>query len=163
MWGSSVRSWGGCRFNWYCMVNPVYCSNICLQMEVCPFGYLLDDDQTKLDVLRQIRDTRLLKTPLGKSLVELYYQHAEEVSTILIDDEDLLAIAANITDEIVESALEAESDGEMIIDRELIESALEVMDLIDDKASPELSRTIRMIQREMKGKKLFRKMGITIN
>jgi len=163
MWGSSVRSWGGCRFNWYCMVNPVYCSNICLQMEVCPFGYLLDDDQTKLDVLRQIRDTRLLKTPLGKSLVELYYQHAEEVSTILIDDEDLLAIAANITDEIVESALEAESDGEMIIDRELIESALEVMDLIDDKASPELSRTIRMIQREMKRKKLFRKMGITIN
>jgi hypothetical protein len=132
-------------------------------MEVCPFGYLLDDDQTRLDVLRQIRDTRLLKTPLGKSLVELYYQHAEEVSSILIDDEDLLAIAANITDEIVESALEAESDGEMIIDRELVESALEVMDLIDDKASPELSRTIRMIQREMKRKKLFKKMGITIN
>jgi len=154
----------GCRFNWYCLFNPIYCAvTVCEQPGFCPFITILDDDQTKLDVLRQIRDTRLLKTDVGVSLVELYYQHAEEVTTILIHDEDLLAIAANITDEIVESALEAESDGEMIIDRELVESALEVMDLIDDKASPELSRTIQMIQREMIRKKLFRKMGITIN
>ena len=152
----------GCSFNWYCLFRPGYCAGKCEEPGFCPFT-VLDDDQAKLDALREIRDTRLLKTDVGKSLVDLYYQHAEEVATILLADEDLLALSANITDEIVERALEAASDGEMIIDRELVESALEVMDLIDDEASPELSRTIRMIQREMKRKKLFRKMGITIN
>ena len=152
----------GCTFNWYCLFRPGYCAGKCEGPGFCPFT-VLDDDQAKLDALREIRDTRLLKTPLGKSLVNLYYQHAEEVTTILIDDEDLLAIAANITDEILERALEADSDGEMIIDRELLESILEVMDLIDDEAGPELSRSIKMIQREMKRKELFRKLGITIN
>ena len=161
---SGDRRSSGCSFNWYCLFNPIYCAvTVCEQPGFCPFIPILDDDQTKLDALREIRDTRLLKTDVGKSLVDLYYQHAEEVATILLADEDLLALSANITDEIVERALEVASDGAMIIDRELVESALEVMDLIDDEASPELSRTIRMIQREMKRKKLFRKMGITIN
>ena len=105
----------------------------------------------------------MLKTDVGESLVDLYYQHAEEVTGILRADEDLLAITANITDEIVERTLEADSDEGMIIDRELLESILEVMDLISDEAGPELSRSIKMIQREMKRKELFRKLGITIN
>jgi hypothetical protein len=117
----------------------------------------------KLDALREIRDTRLLKTDVGESLVDLFYQHAGQVTAILLGDEDLLAITANITDEIVERALEADSNGAMIIDRELVESALEVMDLIDDEPIPELSRAIKMVQREMKRKELFRKLGITIN
>ena len=155
-----------CTYNWYCVVNPFYCFvTVCpaKEGEFCPFRYTVEDDQTKLDVLREMRDTRLLKTALGKSLVDLYYQHAEEVTAILIDDEDLLALSANITDEIVERALEADSDGEMIIDLELVESALEVMDLIDEGASPELSRTIQMVQRELKRRELFRKMGITVD
>lgn len=152
----------GCRFNWYCMVNPVYCSNICLQMEVCPFGIILDDDQTKLDVLREIRDTRFLTTDVGKSLVDLYYHHAGEVTAILRGDEDLLAITANITDEIVDRALEADSHEEMIIDRELVESGLEVTDVIADEAGPELKKTIRMLQRQIKRKVLLGKLGITI-
>jgi hypothetical protein len=114
-------------------------------------------------VLREIRDTRLLNTPLGKSLVDLFYQHAGEVTAILRADEDLLALSANITDEIVGRALEADSNGEMIIDRELVESASEVMDLISEEAGPELRRTIKMVQREMKRKELFRKLAITIN
>ena len=153
----------GCSFNFYCLVNPVYCSRSCLEMDVCPFGLILEGDQSKLDALRKIRDTRLLKTDVGESLVGLFYQHAGEVTDILRADEDLLAIAANITDEIVERALEADSDGEMIIDPELVESAIEVMDLIDEEASPALSKTIKMVQREMKRKILFRKMGITID
>jgi len=155
-----------CTFNLFCVVNPFYCFvTVCPAREdqVCPFRYTLDDDQTKLDVLREIRDARLLKTPLGKSLVDLYYQHAGEVTAILLADEDLLAITANITDEIVERALEADSDEAMIIDQELVQSFLEVADLINEEAGPELSRTIKMIQREMERKELFRKLGITLN
>jgi len=161
---SGDRRSSGCSFNWYCLFNPIYCAvTVCEQPGFCPFIPILDDDQTKLDVLREIRDTRLLNTPLGKSLVDLFYQHAGEVTAILRADEDLLALSANITDEIVERALEADSNGEMIIDRELVESASEVMDLISEEAGPELRRTIKMVQREMKRKELFRKLAITIN
>jgi hypothetical protein len=132
-------------------------------MQVCPFGYVLDDDQTKLDVLREIRDTRLLKTALGKSLVDLYYYHAEEVLTILLSDEDLLAITANITDAIVENSQEVTGSEVMVIDGALLESIVEVADLIDQEASPELKKTIQMLKRVIKKKVLFRKLGIAID
>ena len=124
---------------------------------------IINGDQTKLDVLRGIRDTRLLKTAVGKSLVELFYQHAEEVTAILRADEDLLAITANITDEIVERALAPSSNEKMVIDQELVMSMLEVSNLIAEEAGPELSRTIQMINSEIEKKELFEKLDITIN
>jgi len=160
--GDGLRA-TGCSFNFYCLWNPVYCSRSCLEMEVCPFGLILDDDQSKLDVLREIRDTRLLNTPLGESLVDLYYYHAEEVLTILLSDEDLLAITANITDAIVENAQEVTGSEVMVIDGALLESIVEVADLVDQEASLELKKTLQMLRRAIKKKVMFRKLGIAIN
>ena len=159
------RRTSGCTFNYYCLVNPFYCFvTVCAdRLDICPFRPILNDDPAKLDVLREIRDTRLFKTDLGESLVDLFYQQAGEVTAILRADDDLLVLSANITDEIVERALEADGDEEIIIDRELVESALKVMDVISEEAGPELRRTIRLLQREMKRKEFFSKLGITIS
>jgi hypothetical protein len=68
----------------------------------CPSGVALNNDKTKLEVLKETRDTRLTRTALGQSLIDLYYKHYEEISDILLTDRDLQIITANVVNEIVQ-------------------------------------------------------------
>ena len=153
-----------CRFNWYCAFNPIYCSS----SESCPGGdcftsFTLDNDETKLDILREARDTKLASTALGVSLVALYYEHTEEISDILLADEDLLAIATNVLNEIVDKTVFLNNDEEVSIDRELVERILELADLISENASPSLRIAIKKVKKEIKRGNIFKQLGITIS
>ena len=68
-----------------------------------------------------------------------------------------------MVNEIVEKALSLNNNEKVSIDRDLIESILEVADLISEEASPELRRGIKKVKRAIRRGNIFRQLGITIN
>ena len=159
----SPRDGSGC-----CDADQPYCcpDDYCYKDQKdcpCPSGLVLNNDKTKLEVLRDTRDTRLTRTALGQSLIDLYYKHTGEISSILLADEELQKITANAVNEIAEKALSLNSNGRVSIDNNLIESVLEIADLISEDASPELRRGINKVKRVIRRRNIFRHLGITIN
>jgi hypothetical protein len=109
-----------------------------------------------------MRDARMAGSCLGKSFIDLYYEHAEEVSGILLADQDLQVITANVLGEIVEKAAALNDNGEEEINRELVESILNLADEVSANGSPALKRAVKKIRREIKKGVIFRQMGIMI-
>lgn len=143
-----------CCIDGYCYQDPRDC--------LCPSGLVLSNDETKLEVLRDTRDTRLNRTALGQSFIDLYYKHAAEITDILRSDRNLQIIAANVVNEMAEKALSLNNNEKVNIDRGLIESILQVAHLVDKKASPTLRRAIKKVKKEIKRGTIFRKLGMTI-
>jgi hypothetical protein len=143
-----------CCFDGYCYQEPRDCP--------CPSGLVLNNDETKLEVLRETRDTRLTRTALGRSLVDLYYKHSAEISDILLADSDLQIIATNVVNEIVEKALSLNNNETVHMDRALVKRILKVASLINKNASPNLRIAIIKVKKEIKRGNIFRKLGMTV-
>ena len=94
---------------------------------------------------------------------KIRYKHTGEISSILLADEELQKITANAVNEIAEKALSLNSNGRVSIDNNLVESVLEIADLISEDASPELRRGINKVKRVIRRRNIFRHLGITIN
>jgi hypothetical protein len=144
-----------CTFNFYCVFYPFYC--------LCPVGTVLNNDETKLDVLRATRDTRMARTALGRSLIKLYYKNSLEITSLLLADEKLLSYVAPVVDEIAEKALALNNGEKVSIDHALIEDILVVADLINEKASPELQSAIKRVRKQIKSGYIFMSLGFTVN
>ena len=134
-------------------VDEGYCSQ-------CPAGAALNNDDVKLGVLREMRDTRMASATLGRSFISLYYEHAEEISDIMLADEKLLTVVANVLNEIVEKAALLNNNEVVSIDQKLIENILGAADAINKNASPDLKMTIENAKEEIKKGDIFRQLGI---
>ena len=155
---------GGCALNWYCFFVPwdIDCRTTG-SGDPCPSCAALNNDTTKLDVLRKMRDTRMARSAFGRSLVKLYYKHSLEITSILISDEELLSFVAPVVNEIAEKAQAINSHEKVSIDKALIEDILNVADLINEKASPELKAAIQRVKKQIKSGYIFRSFGITVD
>ena len=56
---------------------------------LCPAAAALGKNSPQLNTLYALRDTVLAKTPSGRAHVTAYYQHAPEISTILMAHPEL--------------------------------------------------------------------------
>ena len=126
----------------------------------CPAGITLENDEAKLGVLREMRDSRMASSGLGASLIELYYEHADEISNVLLADEWLQIIAASVVGEIVEKSIALNNDEDVSMNQELIDGILEMADLINASASPSLKEAIKKVKKEIKRGDIFRQLGI---
>jgi hypothetical protein len=141
-----------CCADGYCYANQEDC--------LCPTGLVLGNDEIKMNVLRKMRDDRMQSSKIGVSLIDLYYGHAEEISDILLGDDELIEIAADVVGEIVEKTAALNSNGEVNIGRELVDDILDLADKIDKDASPSLKTAIRKVKKEIEKGEIFRELGI---
>jgi len=145
-----------CAFNWYCLFVPI-------DSDCCPLRTALNNNETKLGVLRETRDLRMARTALGRSLIKLYYKHSLEITSILLSDEELLSIVTPVVNEIVEKAVAFNNHEKVSVDNALIEDISAAADLINEKASPELKTAIKRVKKQIKTGYIFRNFGITVN
>jgi immune inhibitor A len=155
-----------CGNGWCCASTHPVCGtgpdvSLCFQGP-CPSEVALDSEVTKLAVLREMRDTRMAGSCEGKSLIDLYYEHAEEISGILLADQGLQMITANVLGEIVEKAAALNDNGEVEINRELVGNILKIAEEISANGGPVLKRAVKKIKREIKKGDLFRQIGVTV-
>jgi hypothetical protein len=109
-----------------------------------------------------MRDIRMARTALGRSLIKLYYKHSLELTSILLTDEELLSFVTPVVNDIVEKAIAYNKYEKVSFDREQIEDVLKVADLINEKASPELKTAIQRVKKQIKSGYIFRIFGITV-
>ena len=129
----------------------------------CGASLALNNDETKLNALRTMRDSRMTSTVLGKFLISLYYEHTNEISAILLADEYLQAIAADVVEELAEKTVLLNHNEEAGIDQELVDSILDLADLINENASPNLRKAIKRVKKTIKKGTIFKQLGITIS
>jgi len=161
----SPREGGGCcggEFPFCCVYDPDSCYRDPEDCRPCPSGVALNNDATKLEVLRETRDSRLTRTALGQSLIALYYKHAAEISDILRTDGELQILAGTVVHEIAEKAWLLNNNEKVRIDRGLVKSILAVAHLINNNASPNLRVAIKKVKKEIKRGTIFRQLGMTI-
>ena len=114
----------------------------------CPIAFVLGQDQLKLDLFRDFRDSKLKTADNGLSLTSLYYQHSAEITQILSRDMALTFQAAEILSEMAE-ALYLQKDL-LKIDKNLLEKALNLADSISDRAGSDLKEDIKKIKNQIK-------------
>ncbi len=158
-----INCCGQCAFNFYCLIAPWDPDCQSPTGEPCPSCFALNNDKTKLDVLSEMRDDRIVRTAFGRSLVKLYYKHSREITSILLADEELFSFVAPVLNEIAEKAVGLNRDEKVSIDREQIENILQAADLINEKASPELKAAITRVRQQIVSGYIFRNFGITVN
>jgi hypothetical protein len=152
-----------CAFNWWCLVSPLSEDCNYTGEPDCPFFYVLNKDETKLNILRETRDTRMVRTAFGRSLIKLYYKHSLEITSILFSDDELFLFVAAVVNEIAEKAVAFNNHEKVIINNALIEDILNVADLINEKASPDLKADIQRVKKQIKSGYIFRSFGITVD
>jgi len=143
--------------NVYTEINGIdfdACTNV-----VCPLTIALKERPKELSILRQFRDNILR----GSDYVPLYYQFADEISSILLSDARIETSIGEMVEE-YKSQIESLVGGEKVIfSRKEMEEIENLLDEISSKASPELKITIKKVKRDIESNKILKDLGIIIS
>ncbi len=60
-------------------IDKGYKGDVGFEPEPCAMEYLLDDDDPRLDLVRQFRDEKMATTTAGTYLIKMYYDKSDEV------------------------------------------------------------------------------------
>lgn len=51
---------------------------------LCPAAYLLEDKDPQLNTIRQFRDDVIARSPTGRKLIKIFYEHDEKIYELLV-------------------------------------------------------------------------------
>jgi hypothetical protein len=126
----------------------------------CPFFFLTNNDPEKINKLREFRNNVLLKTPMGKEYVKLFYKNAIELLTILINNQDIADQSKTVLEELLPK-IELVAEGKSIIITPCLQSKIEsILNQISIEASIELKNAIDKLKKDLGEEKLFDELGM---
>ncbi len=140
----------------YCFGGPFDSTGNKPEPVDCPARVATGNDKSKLDVLRKFRDLKMDNTDMGKNLIALYYEHAEEISGMLLADEGLKKMTAEVISRIVEKP--GSYNKEFSVDNKTVADILNIADLIKTNASPALKQAIEDIKEAVDSDIIFNKL-----
>jgi hypothetical protein len=129
----------------------------------CPFFFLTNNDTEKIARLRDFRNNVLLKTPIGKKYVKLFYKNAIELITILINNEDVADQSKIVLDELLPKIKLAAAGQRINITPTLLLEIENILNQISIEASVELKYAIEKLKQGLKEEKILDEMGIEVN
>jgi hypothetical protein len=119
-----------------------------IETETCPASILLTDDAS-LNLLRLFRDTVLAKSAQGKKYIDLYYQHAAEVSSLIDSDVSIKQTATALLKELLPSIQSMIQGNRLFIPKHRENSIESLLNLFTTKASAGLKTTIAKVKRDI--------------
>ena len=129
----------------------------------CPFFFLTDNDTEKITRLRDFRNNVLLKTPIGKKHVKLFYKNAIELITILINNEDVADQSKIVLEELLPKIKLAVAGQRINITPILLLEIENILNQISVEASVELKHAIEKLKKDLREEKTFDELGIEVN
>ena len=111
---------------------------------------------------RKYRDDILSLTPIGQDYINLFYEHSDEVTMILLLNPDLTSHTAGVIGKLlplVDALIEGKS---IFVKKGTIEEIDGLLDRIDVEASPSLKSTVRKIRNDINRGEIFEQIGIKI-
>ncbi|MBN2468611.1 MAG: PKD domain-containing protein [Deltaproteobacteria bacterium] len=128
-----------------------------------PLALLLQNDEEKLSLVRTFRDQVLNQTLLGHSMIDIYYDHALELVSIFIGDDQLAQDAAGLLTEILPGIQALVEGGSMTVSPAQIESFNALLGRIAARANPELGEVIALLINELTNGQFLANIGITVS
>jgi hypothetical protein len=128
----------------------------------CPAEVVAGSSNSKLDVLRKLRDTRMAGNALGETLISLYYKYAEEISEILLADEDIQKMTSDVMSRVAEKVISFNYNKRASIDQSLVSLILDIADSISANAGPQLKMAIIYVKQEIENGNIFKNLGIIV-
>jgi hypothetical protein len=129
----------------------------------CPFLFLTNNDPEKINKLRDFRNNVLLKTPMGREYVKLFYKNALELITILINNQDITDQSKVVLDELLPE-IKLAAKGKVIIFSPYVRSEIEgILKQISMEASIELKQAIEKLQKDLGEGKMFDELGVEVS
>lgn len=115
-------------------------------VSACPVVSLLSGREADVNVVRSFRDTVLNATPEGRELVEEYYRHAAEITTILQSQPELQQQAKTVLVRMLPVLATAKAGKPIICPQELKRDILELVKAFHQYAGEDLRKSIARIR-----------------
>ena len=128
----------------------------------CPISFLTDNDTKKINLLREFRNDFLLKTPIGKEYVAIFYKNAIELITILLRNKDMANQSKKTLEEILPQ-IRVVIEGERISFAPMLLSEVDgILDQISLEASIDLKQVIERLRENLREGNIFDELGIKV-
>jgi len=112
--------------------------------------------------VRQYRDKVLRKTPTGRAYVKLFYQHALEVTTILVKNPGIAKDARTMLSKMLPAVKAAVQGKAVTISHSEIDGVISVLNEMGGEAGLDLKQSILRIKRDLRQERALGVMGIKI-
>lgn len=124
---------------------------------------IADGEQGTLSSLRQYRDKVLKKSPAGRGYIKQFYAHSIELTRIMLNNHAIAADAKKALDSLKPDIQAAGQGKAVTISQAEVSTIISVLNKIGSEASPELSRVIQRVKRDLREKKTLGRMGVKVS
>ena len=115
-----------------------------------------------MNLLRRFRDTVLSRSDATKNYISLYYEHAQEVSAMLVADKSIRAQALEIIAEGMPVISALAQGNQALLNRGLIRKIDGLLAKMSEKASDSLKPALAAMRTDIREKNIFTQCGCII-
>jgi hypothetical protein len=123
----------------------------------CP-AEITTNNSSNLKVLKNYRDKILTQSESGREYIKLYYQHAPEVTSLLIEHSELRKEAKEILNYIIPKITHIlKGKKAELLDSKLKNEIINFLNQVQEKGSPELEATIEKLMYDIENGRYIEK------
>ncbi|MDY6861510.1 MAG: GEGP motif-containing diheme protein [Thermodesulfobacteriota bacterium] len=115
----------------------------------CPVEESLKGETANLELIRQFRDEKLAKNPLGKTYIRLYYRNAKEILTIALSKNELQKEIKGLIHQILPHIKDVLEGKGASLSEEHMSFVNKLLDKFAFQGSKDLKRTIKRIKNDL--------------
>ena len=128
----------------------------------CAVSFLLDTEQEKINLIRNLKDKILTSTREGKEYVRLFYEHSPEIISIMKHNPAIKEEAYNLLQTLLTDVLSRLLGNKVTVATGVIAEIENLCDAVSSKASPSLKKDINRVKADLKDGELLKKFGIKV-
>jgi hypothetical protein len=119
----------------------------------CP-AKVATNNSSNLKIIRKYKDNILTHSESGRKYIKLYYQHAPEVTSLLIKDSELMQEAKELLNYIIpEITLILKAKKVELLDSKLKNEIINFFNQVQEKGSPELEAAIEKLMDDIENER----------
>ena len=136
------------------------CSKAPFPATACPASFLAGENSAQVELLRALRDKVMKITPPGREYIREFYNHAPEITFMLMSNTYLRLRAENLLSNLLPDVAALLSGSTVSINPETMEYLAGLLDELSQQSDPELRQFIVTLKEDLANGNFFRELGI---
>jgi hypothetical protein len=126
----------------------------------CPVVVLVGDEADQvLHLVRMFRDEIMYLTPMGRTYIQLFYRHADELTALISNDIELLNQSQKFLSNILPLLASLIKGEAVTVSQKLLNDMGGLWDTMSKQASPTLRETFENLKKDLKTGEILRCLG----
>jgi hypothetical protein len=128
--------------------------------QLCPSEVALQGDATSLTLLRQLRDDVLIQNTEGERYRDLYYQHAPELTMLVILHDDIRNGVGELLEELTPGIKSLVAGEEALLKKEIVKKIEELIAALRSQGSAQLRNSLKEVEHDMHNPSFLYSLGV---